>query len=115
MALLTNCIPVVFTYTARSAHISKATHSTNWFATNGKPNEVAWPFFEHLNYSDLVVEFPGAQVHGYIERLRRIPNTVVEEKQRHIERVRHLFLYDMEGTGEDAFTMVLRQLIAALV
>lgn len=46
---------------------------------------------------------------------RRVPHHVVEEKQRSMERVRHLLLYDPTGAREDAFTMILRTLIEQLV
>ena len=55
-----------------------------------------------------------ADLRGFIDRLRRIPDHVVESKQRAIERVRHLLLYDMSGGREDAFTMLLRQLLPVL-
>ena len=43
-----------------------------------------------------------------------MPDEVVEAKQREIERVRHLLLYDMSGSREDAFTCMLRQTIRML-
>ena len=53
-------------------------------------------------------------LHGFLTRLRAIPDDIIEAKQRTIEAVRHLLLYDMFGSREDAFTMVLRQLIPVL-
>ena len=51
---------------------------------------------------------------GFIERLRDVPDDVVEAKQREIERVRHLLLYDVSGTHEDAFSAMLRQTVQML-
>ena len=55
-----------------------------------------------------------ADIKGFIDKLREIPDAVVRAKQRAIERVRHLLLYDMSGSREDAFTCMLRQVIKHL-
>ena len=40
----------------------------------------------HINHTELVIELDGQNgVAGFIEKLRRIPLAVVEEKQRRIE------------------------------
>lgn len=51
---------------------------------------------------------------GFVERLRAVPASVVEAKQRAIEQVRHKLLYDMSGSREDAFTCMLRQVVQML-
>ena len=55
-----------------------------------------------------------ADIKGFIERLRAIPDRIIEAKQRAIERVRHLLIYDMSGSREDAFTSMMRQLVTLL-
>ena len=55
-----------------------------------------------------------ADLAGFIDRLREVPEHVVEQKQRAIESVRHKLLYNMRGTREDAFTLLLRQAVHML-
>lgn len=113
MALLAGCVPVVFVFPSYPATPRRSL--TNWWRAGGPANDDMLPFSNAINYSELVVEIPSAELGGFVERLRRIPHAVVEEKQRRIERVRHLLLFDPSGAGEDAFTMILRTLIEQLV
>ena len=125
LALLSGCIPVVFTFPSRDTSGDGGAHSAspdagksvgvNWWSHNGPPLDDAFPFSDRIAYRDLVVEIPSAMVVGFVEVLRRVPHALMEEKQRRIEAVRHLLLYDPTGSGEDAFTMVLRELIRRLV
>ena len=137
LALLTGCVPVVFKFEAhahlasvaaagaagrvtaaatrrtRTAHVTYA-GSSSWWKDGGPPNDAALPFSGRIPYHDLVVEIPSGQLKGFVNVLRRVPHHVVEEKQRRIEAVRHLLLYDPSGAREDAFTMVIRDLIERL-
>ena len=111
-ALLAGCVPVLFSFRSQIAG------ERNWW----KPRKGAGqrdidPFYAQINHSALGVEVrveKEADIAGFLERLRDIPTEIVERKQRAIERVRHLLLYDVSGTREDAFSCVLRQLLPML-
>ena len=88
-----------------------------WKPRKGPGQRDIDPFHAQINHSELVVEVTverEADIRGFLDRLRAIPDAVVDAKQRAIERVRHRLLYDMSGSREDAFTCVLRQLVAML-
>lgn len=53
-------------------------------------------------------------IKGFLPKLLEIPAEVVELKQRRIEAVRHLLLYDMTGSQTDAFSAALRELLMQL-
>lgn len=84
---------------------------TSWWRDGGPANELSLPFAHSIDYHALVVEINSSRVKGFIELLRQIPPTIVEEKQRKLARARHHFLYDMSGASEDAFTMMMRELL----
>ena len=111
-ALLSGCVPVLFSFQ------SQVPHERNWWKPHKGPGQRSIdPFHAMINYTELGVEVPvehESDLRGFIRRLRDIPDDVVEAKQRAIERVRHLLLFDVSGTREDAFTMLLRQLIPML-
>ena len=111
-ALLAGCVPVLFSFR------SQVPSERNWWKPRKGPGQRSIdPFYEQINHTALGIVLPAeteADIRGFIERLRAIPDAVVEAKQRAIERVRHLLLYDMSGSREDAFTCMLRQLIKGL-
>lgn len=111
-ALLSGCVPVLFSFR------SQVKGERNWWKPRKGPGQRDIdPFYEQIDYRKLVVEVvvdEEKDLVGFIERLREIPHAVVEEKQRAIERVRHLLLYDMSGQREDAFSSMLRQLVGQL-
>ena len=78
------------------------------------------PFYKQINHSKLAVEIfvdernAAGSIASFLDDLRLVSDAVVEAKQRAIERVRHLLLYDPTGTREDAFTCTLRQLLHML-
>ena len=112
LALLAGCVPVVFAFPS----YPKARQRFNWWQPGGPANDDMYPFANRINYSELVLELPPAHLDGFVERLRAVPDNVVEWKQRRIEEVRHSLIYDTSGAqAADAFTMVLRELIEKLV
>ena len=124
LALLSGCVPVVFAFPSRAtssdggmgnASSDAGGAGVNWWSHGGPALEDAYPFSDSISYRDLVVEIASSEVVGFVETLRRVPHALVEEKQRRIEAVRRLLMYDPTGSGEDAFTMVLKQLIGRLV
>ena len=108
-ALLAGCVPVLFSFP------SQIREERNWWKPRKGPGQRSIdPFYSQINHTELGVVFRAdseADVKGFVERLRSIPDAVVEAKQRAIERVRHLLLYDMSGSREDAFSAMLRQLV----
>ena len=111
-ALLVGCVPVVFSFR------SQIPDERNWWKPKKGPGQRDIdPFYEQINHSELAVEMNvdvEKDVIGMYDRLRDIPDHVVEAKQRAIERVRHLLLYDLSGSKPDAFTCMLRQVIGML-
>ena len=111
-ALLAGCVPVLFSFR------SQVPNERNWWKPRKGPGQRDIdPFYEQINHTELgvvLVSDGEADIRGFIQRLRDIPDAVVEAKQRAIERVRHLLLYDMSGSREDAFTCMLRQLVKQL-
>mmetsp|Transcript_47277 Transcript_47277/g.106577 ORF Transcript_47277/g.106577 Transcript_47277/m.106577 type:complete len:217 (-) Transcript_47277:54-704(-) len=80
-ALLSGCVPVLFTF-------SNTRGELNWWKQKRGPagHLEQEPFWRHINHTELVIELDGQNgVAGFIEKLRRIPLAVVEEKQRRIE------------------------------
>ena len=63
---------------------------------------------------EVVIDNEKEDFKGFVRRLRDVPDALVEQKQRAIEKVRHLLLYDMSGSREDAFSAMLRQVIRML-
>ena len=108
-ALDAGCVPVLFSFP------SQIRGETNWWKPNKGPGQRDIdPFYSQINHSELVVDIPmvpGASVRGVFDRLHLIPDSVVKAKQRAIERIRHLLLYDMNGSRPDAFTLTLLQLL----
>ena len=91
----------------------------NWWKPRKGPGQRDIdPFYTQLNHSRLVVEVPvdtPGSLTGFLERLRAVPDEVVLAKQREIDRVRRMLIYDTSGSGHaDAFTAVLREVIAML-
>ena len=90
----------------------------NWWKPRKGPGQRSIdPFHSQINHSELgvVLEVDDEKdLVGFIERLRSVPDAVVRRKQRAIERVRHLLLYDTSGSRPDAFTCMLRQLLGML-
>ena len=112
-ALLAGCVPVLFSFR------SQVRGERNWWKPRKGPGQRDIdPFYDQINHTELGVEVrvddEAADLNGFIQRLHAIPDAVVEAKQRAIERVRHLLLYDMSGTRQDAFTCMLRQLVRML-
>ena len=111
-ALLAGCIPVIFSYP------SAVPKERNWWKIRkGPPQKNINPFSSQIDHSQLVVELPVEsvdQIKGFLRRLDAVPDAVVVAKQRAIEKVRHLLLYDMSGGREDAFTCMLRELLQVL-
>ena len=111
-ALLAGCVPVLFSFR------SQVHGERNWWKPRKGPGQRSIdPFYSQINHTALGVVLQAeseADIKGFIERLRAIPDAVVEQKQRAIERVRHLLLYDMSGSREDAFTCMLREIINGL-
>ena len=90
----------------------------NWWKPRKGPGQRSIdPFHSQINHSELgvVLEVDDEKdLAGFVDRLRAVPDAVVEAKQRAIERVRHLLLYDTAGRRADAFTCMLRQLLHML-
>lgn len=111
-ALLAGCVPVLFSFR------SQIRAERNWWKPRKGPGQRdVDPFFAQINHSELGIVLHAdteADIKGFIDKLREIPDAVVRAKQRAIERVRHLLLYDMSGSREDAFTCMLRQVIKHL-
>ena len=111
-ALLSGCVPVLFSFRSQVAP------ERNWWKPRKGPGQRDIdPFYEQIDYTALGVEVTvddEKDLAGFIERLRDIPDAVVEAKQRAIERVRHLLVYDMTGKRDDAFSSMLRQLVGQL-
>ena len=112
-AILAGCVPVLFSFRSQVAH------ERNWWKPKKGPGQRDIdPFHGQINHTALGVEFridnEKEDFRGFVDKLRDVPDEVVEAKQREIERVRHLLLYDMSGSREDAFTCMLRQTIRML-
>ena len=86
----------------------------SWWKPKGPANAGINPFATEVDHDELVVELPRGQIAGFAQRLREVPADVIERKQRAIEAVRHLFLYDASGARVDAFSMMLRELVRVL-
>lgn len=137
-ALLAGCVPVLFSFqsqvgerctlsnqpgTPRAAMTAlpvcaQVRGERNWWKPRKGPGQRDIdPFYEQINHSELAVEVTintDADYKGFVDRLRAVPTALVEAKQRAIERVRGLLLYDVSGSSEDAFTCLLRQLMPVL-
>ncbi|KAL3910205.1 MAG: hypothetical protein SGPRY_009142, partial [Prymnesium sp.] len=73
------------------------------------------PFWSTINHSSLVVELDGENgITGFLGQLQRISLDEIERKQRRIDAVRHLLLFDTSGSQPDAFSVALRELMAGL-
>ena len=115
-ALLAGCVPVVFSFRSQLGPAER-----NWWKPlKGPGQRDIDPFYQQINHTKLAVEIfvderdaKGSIAH-FLDALREVPDAVVEAKQRAIERVRHLLLYNMNGSKEDAFTCALRQLLRML-
>ena len=88
--------------------------AVSWWKPKGPANAGINPFATEVDHDELVVELPRSQIRGLAQRLREVPADVIERKQRAIEAVRHLFLYDASGARLDAFSMMLRELMQVL-
>ena len=68
-------------------------------------------------YSDIVVEVDGKTIDegGLMEFLERIPMEEIETKLKKIGEVRNRFVYDLDGTTEDAFSNMLETLRSAVL
>ena len=115
-ALLAGCVPVVFSFRSQIGPSER-----NWWKPlKGPGQRDVDPFYKQINHSKLAVEVfvderdQAGSIEQFLHDLRHVPDAVIEAKQRAIERVRHLLLYDMAGTREDAFTCALRQLLHML-
>jgi len=75
--------------------------------------------YPHLDfpYSDIVVEVDGAIIEkgGLIEYLESITKEEIEQKLKKIGEVRNRFVYDLDGTTEDAFSRILEELNEQIV
>ena len=71
-----------------------------------------FPHLPKLSYSDIVIELPREfLLNGTMMKfLESIPEHVIREKLKNIEKVRPYFLYDFDGFNEDAFTIMLQNL-----
>lgn len=114
-ALLAGCVPVVFSFKSQLGPLR------NWWKPLKGPGHADInPFHDQINHSSLAVEVVvdekdlAGSIEHFLDDLRQVPDEVVEAKQRAIERVRHLLLFDMTGSREDAFTCALRQLLRML-
>jgi hypothetical protein len=111
-AVLAGCVPAVFSFT------SQVRNERNWWKPRKGPGQADIdPFHRQINHSELAIEIVingDADYKGFVQQLRRVPDDVVEAKQRAIERARHQLLYDVSGSQPDAFSAMLRQLLRML-
>eukprot|EP00668_Euglena_longa_P033782 GGOE01043414.1.p1 GENE.GGOE01043414.1~~GGOE01043414.1.p1 ORF type:complete len:290 (-),score=36.10 GGOE01043414.1:58-927(-) len=96
---------------AENSHRSFFSCPTKWLVKHSYPTlPVPW--------ASLVVEVDLdallATNFSLVEHLVAVPQREIEEKLERIARVRNWFLYDFEGTTEDAFSILLRNLDSQL-
>lgn len=70
----------------------------------------SFPQIRNFSYSDIVIEIPrGFLLNGsMMEFLEGISNEDIQEKLSNIEKIRNFFLYDLKGSSDDAFTVMLQ-------
>mmetsp|Transcript_178621 Transcript_178621/g.566824 ORF Transcript_178621/g.566824 Transcript_178621/m.566824 type:complete len:1064 (+) Transcript_178621:1-3192(+) len=105
-ALLSGCIPVVISFPGMLGRPS-------WFRNGGPPVEWSYPWSRLIQWHDTVVEVP-------VEALRRgqlvevVRSTSTERLafiSDYIVAIRHLLVFDWEGSGPDAFTALFTALV----
>ena len=125
LALFSGCVPVIFGFTpavslggsycgAARGRDGPRSRTVSWWKPKGPANAGINPFAAEIDHEELVVELPRQQIDGFVQRLRAVPDAVVERKQRAIEAVRPLLLFDTSGARPDAFSMMLRELLRTL-
>jgi len=91
-----------------------------WKPLKGPGQRDVDPFYNQINHTKLAIEIfvderdAKGSIEHFLDQLRAVPDAVVEAKQRAIEKVRHLLLFDPTGSREDAFTCALRQILHML-
>ena len=78
--------------------------------------EESYPKVDIL-YSDIVVEVDGKVIDegAMMDFLEKIPSEEIQMKLKRIGEVRNRFVYDLDGTTEDAFSKILEEMEAAIV
>lgn len=77
--------------------------------------EESYPKVDIL-YSDIVVEVDGKVIDegAMMDFLEKIPSEEIQMKLKRIGEVRNRFVYDLDGTTEDAFSKILEEMEAAM-
>jgi reversibly glycosylated polypeptide/UDP-arabinopyranose mutase len=112
-AILMCTIPIVVSRENEEGEKVYWSNTRGKFANNQRMTSVEESFPKvDFSYSDIVVEVDGKVIDegGMMDFLEKIPSEEINMKLKRFAEVRNRFVYDLDGTTEDAFSKILKEM-----